>query len=160
MTVLLNQQWLLSEKLELFTDASNKGYAGILNGKWFQGNWPPAWLAKHIAIKELYPIVAALKLWPAKLRNQQLLVLCDNEAVVFVISNQSSRDAGLMPLVRTMTVAMMRQNVVVRAKHVPGKSNMVADMLSRFQDSPAMLATYGLDPVRSAIPQALLPWTL
>ena len=50
-SVLLNQQWLLSEKLELFTDASNKGYAGILNGKWFQGNWPPSWFAKHISIR-------------------------------------------------------------------------------------------------------------
>ena len=87
-------------------------------------------------------------------------MLCDNEAVVFAINNQSSRDPGLMSLGRTMTVAMMRQNVVVQAKHVPGKSNVVADTLSRFQDSPAMLAKYGLDPVRAAIPRALLPWTL
>ena len=159
-SVLLNQQWLLSEKLELFTDASNKGYAGILNGKWFQGNWPPAWLAKHIAIKELYPIVAALKLWPPNSATSICWCCAIMKLLFFVINNQSSRDAGLMSLVRTMTVAMMRQNVVVRAKHVPGKSNMVADMLSRFQDSPAMLAKCGLDPVRSAIPQALLPWTL
>ena len=32
-SVLLNEHWISSEKLELFTDASNLGFAGILKGK-------------------------------------------------------------------------------------------------------------------------------
>ena len=32
-SILRNVQWLSSEKLELFTDASNLGFAGVLQGK-------------------------------------------------------------------------------------------------------------------------------
>ena len=58
----LNEHWISSEKLELFTDASNLGFAGVLKGKWFQGSWPCSWEQKHITIKELFPIVLALKM--------------------------------------------------------------------------------------------------
>ena len=157
-SVLLNENWLSSEKLELFTDASNLGFAGVLKGKWFQGGWPSSWEQKHIAIKELFPIVLALKMWSTHLRDRRLLILCDNEAVVYVINKQSSRDSSLMSLIRTLTVTLMQFNIVIRAKHVPGKLNVVADMLSRFQDGPQILRQYGLDAVPSAIPQDLLPW--
>ena len=157
-SLLLNDQWLSSEKLELFTDASNLGFAGVLQEKWFQGAWPPSWSARHISIKELFPIVLALRLWPDHFRNRRVLIFCDNEAVVYVINNQSSRDPGLMSLIRTMTVTLMQSNVIMRAKHVPGRLNIVADKLSRFQNNQQWLEIYGLAPVPSVIPQDLLPW--
>ena len=91
-SLLFNDQWLSSEKLELFTDASGLGYAAVLMGQWFQGHWPPSWLYLNIAIKELFPIVLALHLWPNILVDKRLLVLCDNEAVVYVINSQTSKD--------------------------------------------------------------------
>ena len=59
-SLLINDLWESSEKLELFTDASGLGFAGILAGQWFQGYWPTSWQAFSIAVKELYPIVLAL----------------------------------------------------------------------------------------------------
>ena len=159
-SILRNVQWLSSEKLELFTDASNLGFAGVLQGKWFQGKWPLSWLDKHISVKELFPIVLALKMWPSYLRDMQLLVLCDNEAVCYVINKMTSSEVGLMSLIRKLTVSLMQLNTVIRAKHVPGKSNVLADMLSRFQDTPQILRKYGLDSDPSVIPQDLLPWPL
>ena len=120
-SVLLDDQWLSSEKLELFTDASNLGFAGVLHGVWFQGSWPASWLDKHIAVRELFPIVLALKLWFSQLCGKRLLILCDNEAVVYVSNDQTSRDSNLMSLIRTMAVLVMQHNVILRAKHVPGK---------------------------------------
>ena len=156
-SVLLDEHWISSEKLELFTDASNHGFAGVLKGKWFQGGWPSSWEQKHITIKEFFPIVLALKMWSSHLRDRRLLILCDNQSVVCIINSQSSRDSSLMSLVRMMTVTIMQFNIVIRAKHVPGKHNVVADMLSRFQDSPQIIRKFGLDTVPSVIPLDLLP---
>ena len=122
-------------------------------GQWFQGHWPPSWLYLNIAIKELFPILLALRLWPNILVDKRLLVLCDNEAVVYVINSQTSKDKKLMSLIRTMTVSLMRNNVILRAKHVP-------DALSRFQDTPELRRQYGLEQVQSVIPPNLLPWLL
>jgi len=58
-SLLINDQWLSSEKLELFTDASGVGFIGILQGQWFQGHWPLLWRDVNIAIKELFSIVLA-----------------------------------------------------------------------------------------------------
>ena len=159
-SLLLNDLWTSSEKLELFTDASGFGYAGLLDGQWFQGLWPPSWMAFNIAIKELFPIVLAIRLWPSVLTDRRLLVLSDNEAVVHIINNQTSKDKQLMSLIRTLTVSLMQNNVIIRAKHVPGKTNVIADALSRFQDTPDLRRQYGLKPMQSVIPPDLLPWPL
>ncbi|KAK2172315.1 hypothetical protein NP493_974g00020 [Ridgeia piscesae] len=47
-----------------------------------------------------------------------------------------------------------------RAKHVPGKTNVIADAQSRFQDTPDLRRQYGLKPMQSVIPPDLLPWPL
>ena len=157
MVFLLDEHWISSEKLELFTDASNLNFAGVLKEKWFQGGWPSSWEQKHITIKELFHIVLALKIWSSHLRDRRLLILCNNQSLVCIINAQSSRDSCLMSLVRMMTVTIMHFNIVIRAKHVPGKHDVVADMLSRFQDSPQIIRKYGLDTVPSVIPLDLLP---
>ena len=81
-SLLINDQWMSSEKLQLFSDTSGLGFAGVLQGQWFQGPWPLSWREVNIAIKELFPIVLALSLWPHLLKDGRLLVLCDNAAVV------------------------------------------------------------------------------
>ena len=86
-SLIINDQWLASDKLELFTDASGIGFAGTLIGQWFQGYWPPSWQKFNIAIKELFPIVLALILWSNILKDKHLLILCDNEAVVYVMNS-------------------------------------------------------------------------
>ena len=148
-SLIINDQWLASEKLELFTDASGIGFAGTLIGQWFQGYWPPSWQYFNIAIKELFSVVLALILWSNILKDKHLLILCDNEAVVYVISSQTSKEKHLMSLIRTMTVSLMRNNVILRAKHVPGKQNIIADTLSRFQDMPELCVQFGLNHLQS-----------
>ena len=38
------------------------------------GKWPVYWCDKHISVKELFPIVLALKIWPSHLRDMQGLL--------------------------------------------------------------------------------------
>ena len=42
-SLLINDLWESSEKLELFTDASGLGFAGMFAGQWLQGYWPTLW---------------------------------------------------------------------------------------------------------------------
>ena len=60
----LEDTWLNSPKLGLFTDAS--GALGF-------GNWPSNWQYQNIAILEFYPIVLSLYLWGAAMSNQRIL---------------------------------------------------------------------------------------
>ena len=64
--------------------------------------WPPSWAERNIADKELVSIVLAVAIWGHEWTHRNVLVHCDNEAVVHVIRQQTSRDPGLMHLLRCM----------------------------------------------------------
>ncbi|XP_050390001.1 uncharacterized protein LOC126808959 isoform X3 [Patella vulgata] len=130
----MSDAWLASDYLKLFTDAaSSKGYAAVLNSKWFYGTWPPQMQTMSINVQELFPIVLAIEHWGPLLRNHKLLVLSDNECVVFVINKATSKCPHLMKLIRRLILAAIKYNILIRSKHIQGKSNLVADCLSRFK---------------------------
>lgn len=132
--VLLSDDWVPSDILCLYTDAaSTKGFAGVFGSKWFMQHWPVEFTNFHINILELFPIVLAVEIWGAQMANQRILFLSDNAATVFVLNKMSSKDTVMMKLVRRLVVATINFNIVFRCKHVPGKTNYVADNLSRFQ---------------------------
>ena len=128
-----------SPELELFTDAaSTVGFGGYFNGKWFQGRWLPHMLLsreKGISIEwqELFPIVVACAIWYPHFTGKRLQFWCDNEPVVAIINSGHSKAPRVMDLLRFLVLISMRHNFFVRARHVPGASNVIADSLSRFQ---------------------------
>jgi len=58
---------------------------------------------------------------------------CDNQSVVSIINLGHSKAPLIMELVRKLVFLSMEHNFLVRACHVPGVSNKIADALSRFQ---------------------------
>ena len=54
-------------------------------------------------------------------------------AVVQIINKQTTKEPMVMALVRRMVIACMTLNILLRAKHIPGKENILPDLLSRFQ---------------------------
>ena len=132
--VLLSDNWVASDVLLLYTDAAaSKGFAAVLGNQWFMQAWPAEFTNFHINILELFPIVLAVELWASCMANQRILFLSDNEATVYVVNRMSSRDPIMMKLVRRLVVATMKFNIHFRCKHVPEKTNDVADNLSRFR---------------------------
>ena len=125
--------------LELYTDAAGSiGFGGYLQGKWFQGHWPPHMrLSREQGIsiewQELFPIVVACSIWHPFLAGKRLQFWCDNQSVVSIINSGHSKVPRIMELVRKLVLLSMQHNFLVRARHVPGVSNEVADALSRFQ---------------------------
>ena len=151
--------WTSSNAICLYSDASNLGYAVVLGSKWAYGEWPPLWSSYHIAVKELYPIVLSLHLWGHLLANHRLLFFTDNEAVSICIKKQTSRDPNIMRLIRDMVVTAMTHNIVFSSQWICGRSNWIADKLSRLSVSQALAMAPWLSRTPEAIPTCHQPWT-
>jgi hypothetical protein len=156
-SMFLADPWISSETLRLGTDASGIGYAGVFGKKWFMGLWPTSWSNIHITAKELFPILVAMQLWSPLWRNHKIIFFCDNSAVVDIINMQSCRDKGVMDIVRKLVVIGLQCNILFRAKHIPGKVNVICDKLSRdlLQDARKMAPWLEASP--TIIPNNWLP---
>lgn len=105
----------------------------MFRNEWFAYSWNDEMKHYKIAIKELFPIVLALEHWGSDLHYSKILFLSDNAAVVDIINKQTSKEEVLMKLIRRLVLAALKYNVYFRAKYIPGKENVLADRLSRFQ---------------------------
>lgn len=156
-SVLLPEEWESSDVTRLFTDASGLlGFAAVFGSKWFADEWTQTLLPLQIAVKELFPIVLALEIWGSEMANRKILFMSDNMAVVEVINKQSSKEKCLMHLLRRLVLVCLSKNIFFKAKHIPGKYNVVADSLSRLQFQRAREAAPYLDQQPTAIPEHLL----
>jgi len=132
--ILGSQRWRTSDKIHLHTDASvSLGYGAVFASHWFFGPWPFSWATHNITVKELAPIAFALEIWGHRLKNHCIILHTDNEEVVHIINKQTSKVPSIMVLVRLMVLTCMKHNILVRAEHIPGKRNILPDILSRLQ---------------------------
>ena len=112
---------------------------------------------RDISFLEFFPIVAGLSLWCHQLRNKKVLFMTDNESVVQVIKKQTSRDPYLVLLIRKMVLICLRNNILFRAKHIPGVQNGLADSLSWLQVNKFKGLYHGMDRVPTPLPKHLRP---
>ena len=147
-----------SDVLKLYSDASGAAYAAVLGKKWMQGEFPQEWKTTNIAIKELLPIVLAVRLWGKDIANKRIMFFTDNLAIVSVINNQTSKEPSLMSLVRTLVLASLTNNILFLSKHIPGRHNVIADHLSRSQVHKAHELAPWLEAHPTPFPLEWLPW--
>ena len=152
-SLLLDMKWVSSETFELQTDAAaSVGYGAILKDQWCHGFFEVREKQLHITILELYPILLSVAMWRNQLRNKCVLFMCDNEAVFHILNSQSSKDKTVMKLVRTLVVLCMQDNILLRAKHVAGVDNVLADLISRQRLVEARKRAPYLQPTPLAVP--------
>lgn len=155
--LLLPLRWITSSSLHLFTDAAGSlGYGAILRSKWLYGAWPDHLAQHNITFKELFPIVLSFEIWGDALKNRCIQIHSDNAAVVHIINKQSSKDTQIMVLVRRLVLAAMKFNILLKATHIPGKNNVLPDLLSRLQIVQFQSAAGNMDPDPTPIPVRLL----
>ena len=157
-TLCLPNEWTSANSLKLYTDASGRGYAAVFGSTWIQGKFPASWGDVNIAIKELLPIVLAVRLWSDQLSNKRLLLFVDNMSIVHCINKLSSKEPTIMKLLRQLVVTAMSNNIHIAAKHIIGRHNVIADLLSRFQTSKARILAPWLAASQEVIPPQWLPW--
>ena len=115
------------------SDASGSWGCGAFlaaSGVWLQIPWPPEWLERDIAQKELVPIVAAAALWGHEWSRQVVVFKCDNMAVVHSLNEMSARDPNLNRLLTLFFIKAQFQ-FEHKALHIAGRDNTAADALSR-----------------------------
>jgi hypothetical protein len=144
----------------LLTDAaSTKGFGAVLGSSWFFGSWGDSWWSgQNIMLLELYLIWAALKLWECRFRDCWLVLHTDNAALVPVLGKFTSKLHYANAMLREISLLSMRSNVVLLPEHVPGRDNVMADLLSRLQvDRFLMLAGRGVEESPCHLEGHMLP---
>lgn len=124
--------------LELYTDVAGAvGYGATLGSQWSAGKWPDSWrkadLLGNLVLLELFPIVMAVEIWQQEFKNKRVLFHCDNLGVVQAINKISASSPPVVRFLRHLVLLCLCLNCYVRAVHVPGVTNNVADALSRLQ---------------------------
>ena len=155
----LDDEWLNSHKLDLYTDAAGSlGFGAIFGNHWCFGQWPSKWQGRNIAFLEFYPIILSLYLWGEEMHNNCILFFTDNDTLVHVINKQSCKDKLLMFCVRKLVAICLKHNILFRAKHIPGVFNTLADSLSSLQvHTFRKLAPAQMDLQPTAVPLHLQP---
>jgi hypothetical protein len=131
----LDDDITMAADLCIYTDATPTSFGGFYANKWFQDYFPPAFFQEQqsMALCELYPIVMAAVLWGNHWAQKRILFYCDNEATVQIINKGRSKVPSIMNLMRRLTYHSALCNFLIHAKHIPGKTNHIADAISRFQ---------------------------
>ena len=122
----------LQHALQLFTDASNEGWGAHLGDYMAKGVWLESESALHINLLELKAVLLALKRFERLCCNQIVLVCTDNTTVVSYINKEGGMKSGsLSALLWRLMLWCNQRQIVLRARHIPGHLNVIADKLSR-----------------------------
>ena len=122
----------IKHALQIFTDASKEGWGAHLNECTERGLWSLPESNLHINYLELKAVLLALKEFRDLCSGQIVLVATDNTTVVSYINKDGGMRSGpLCALLWRMLTWCTTHQVTLKARHIPGRLNVVADKLSR-----------------------------
>ena len=118
--------------VECTTDASGSWGCGAWhNTSWFQVPWDNRAGNLSIAAKELVPIILACAAWGRSWQACRVRCNCDNQVVVVALRLRSSRDQGVMYLLRCLVFVEAQIGCQLLGVYIDTHSNHLADDLSR-----------------------------
>ena len=122
----------LKHALQIFTDASKEGWGAHLNKHTARGTWSLPESKLHINYLELKAVLLALKEFQRLCYGSIVLIATDNTTVVSYINKEGGMRPGtLCALLWRILTWCTRNQVTFKARHIPGRLNVVADKLSR-----------------------------
>ena len=108
-----------------FTPSSTRNYMA-------KGVWLESENALPINLLELKAVLLALKRFERLCCNQIVLVCTDNTTVVSYINKEGGMKSGsLCALLWRLMLWCNQRQIILRARHIPGHLNVIADKLSR-----------------------------
>ena len=130
-------QWWLKESnvltgQPLHPDASKEGWGAHLDEFTARGTWSQPESKLHINYLELKAVFLALREFQDLCVGKMVLVATDNTTVVAYINKEGGMRSGpLCALLWRILTWCTSKQVTLRARHIPGLLNVVADKLSR-----------------------------
>lgn len=144
-------------RVEVTTDASGTwGCGGWHEDKWFQLQWDARSQHLSIAEKELIPITLACAMWGSSWHGRQVVCYCDNQVVVACLRSRSSRDKGVMHLLRSLVFIEAHFNCHLKATYINTHANHLADDLSRNNLTSFLRKMPQSNPYPTQVPLLLL----
>ena len=114
------------------TDASGTGYGAWAGSTQLRGLFAADEQRLHVAWRELQAVLQALRaLAPGQLRGKCVLVRSDNTQAVAAVNHGATRVPEGRPICREIALLAVRYGFTLRAEHLPGTENALADRLSR-----------------------------
>jgi hypothetical protein len=124
----------------VYTDACTEGGGAHWGSNFFYVNWHldcPTFEDCHINIKEVLSVVWAAHHWGHLWSNLKVCIFTDNMTTVSAINKCSSKNSVIMGLLRYLFWLSATNNFHLKAVHIPGKNNIVADVISRLHEPGA-----------------------
>ena len=86
---------------------------------------------------EMINILVAIKVFGHMWHRQLILVKCDNDAVVQVLTSGKTKDPFLATCARNIWQEAAVRDIELKYVHIMGKQNKIADLLSRWENTAA-----------------------
>jgi hypothetical protein len=119
----------------VFSDASTRGWGAHLDesdGPQAEGLWSVDQQQWHINNLELMAVWLALRQFLPLIRGSSVMAMTDNTTVVGQISHQGgTHSRSLYNLSFQLLLWCDHYDIVLSARHIPGRLNVIADLLSR-----------------------------
>ncbi|CAG2215233.1 unnamed protein product [Mytilus edulis] len=141
--MMLREEW--SKPNEIFSsDACMTDCSGIFKQHFFHVEFLDAIVNEqlHINALEMLTVVVCLKLWGTKLKGKRIIIKCGNHVTVTVINTGKSRNQLLQSCLREICFVAAINKFELRAVHIAGVDNRLADMLSRWHLHSYYAKTY------------------
>ena len=120
--------------IQLFTDASNEDWGAHIDQRSTKGLWSDHEKRLHINVLELKAVSLALRNFKDQCQDQTVLVATDNSTVVAYINKQGVRGTHSVEMCALLWKIMTwchHYHIILKARHIPGCLNVMADLLSR-----------------------------
>lgn len=118
-------------------DACNAAAGAFWKGQWkylaFDVDWPAA-SSLHINYKEVIAVINSVNHWAHMWKGKRVIMHTDSSVTKSVINRGWSRNKYINALLRKTAFLCARENITLRAIHVPGVLNILPDTVSRLHE--------------------------
>ena len=154
-------EWMAPDVI-FTTDSTLTGCGGLTDSEYFHSTFPVDIMNQSYSINalEILAVTIAVRLWGSQFEGQKILIYCDNMQAVTAINTGKTRDSCIGSCVRQLWLETALHGFQLKAVHLPGVENRLADSLSRWHLSPYyslsfLQATEGLSLTERVVTESL-----
>lgn len=120
------------------SDASGSAWGAVCNRIETRGTWSLHESSLHINCLELLAATYAIKAFTKSLSNAHVLIQMDNTSAIAYVNKMGGAKQGVLDKhARSLWECCLARKITLRAEHIPGRLNVIADAESRAKPDAA-----------------------